>query len=153
LQTKRNEVNDSDTLNSTLSLPQALEQLRGVKILLVEDNEINREIAYEILNEEQIHVDCAANGEEALDMLKSNQYDGILMDCMMPVMDGYQATREIRKQQCFKDLPIIALTANALTADIDKILQAGMNDRIVKPIDYDSMFQTMATWIKKNTAA
>lgn len=131
------------------SLDESLKNLREAKILIVEDNEINQELAYELLSEEGIKAEIANNGQEALDFLASHiDFDGVLMDCQMPVMDGYEATRRIRQQDQFNKLPIIAMTANVMKQDILKVLSVGMNDHIAKPIDPKRMFLTMAKWIK-----
>jgi len=126
-----------------------LPQLRDIRILLVEDNEINREMAQEILQEAGLKVTIANNGREAVDMVKTNAYDIVLMDIQMPIMDGYDATREIRKDPIFAELPIIAMTANASLSDQEKCFQAGMNGHVAKPIDIDKLFQTIAHWLKK----
>ena len=81
-------------------------------------------------------------------MLGQQPFDGVLMDCQMPVMDGYAATRALREQPQWRDLPVIAMTANALVGDRDKVLAAGMNDHIAKPIKIDQMFATLARWIR-----
>ena len=125
----------------------SIAQLRGTRILLVEDNALNQEIARDMLTMEGIYVETACNGKEALELLESRNFDGVLMDCQMPVMDGYETTRRIRKQERFKNLPILALTANALTLDREEVLAVGMNDHIAKPINPDVMFTTMAKWI------
>ena len=122
-------------------------KLRGAKVLLVEDNEINQELANEILTSNGMIIDIADNGQIALDLLDKNEYDGVLMDCQMPVLDGYQATRQIRKMARFKNLSVIAMTANAMAGDREKVLAAGMNDHIAKPINLKDMFTTMAKWI------
>ncbi len=122
--------------------------LRGTSILLVEDNELNQELAYELLVNKGMRVEIAANGELALEALRKKRFDAVLMDCMMPVMDGYEATRQIRKQEIFRELPILAMTANTMKGDREKVLAAGMNDHISKPIDPDVMFETIAKWIK-----
>src|SRR5262249_40417722 len=90
------------------------EQLRGARILLVEDNIINQEIALTLLRRDGIVASVASDGQEALDMLKRQPFDGVLMDCQMPVLDGYAATRAIRQEPRWQDLPVIAMTANAL---------------------------------------
>jgi len=126
---------------------QAMTQLSGAFILLVEDNEINQELALELLGNAGIHVDVANNGQEALDRLATQRYDGVLMDIQMPVMDGYTAAREIRKQLAFRDLPVIAMTANAMMGDREKAAAAGMNDHIAKPLNISDMFCTMSRWI------
>jgi len=121
--------------------------LEGVRILLVEDNEINRELAEELLNQQKVELSVAMNGQEALEKIENNTFDLVLMDCQMPVMDGYQATRAIRQQAKFDRLPIIALTANVLTHDIQRAMEAGMNDHIAKPINIPNMFSTISKWL------
>ncbi|MCW9025422.1 MAG: ATP-binding protein [Gammaproteobacteria bacterium] len=126
----------------------AITQLQGATILLVDDNELNQELVRTLLDVIGVTVETASNGQEALDLLSKHNFDGVLMDCQMPVMDGYEATRQIRKNEIFRDLPIIALTANVMKDDIDKCLASGMNDHITKPFDIDVMYTTMAKWIK-----
>ncbi len=121
--------------------------LRGAWLLLVEDNEVNQEVAQHILNDAGIRVDIASNGSIALAKIEENAYDGVLMDCQMPVMDGYQATRKLRQDPRYSDLPVIAMTANAMVGDKEKCLDAGMNDFIAKPIDVAQLFGTLARWI------
>ena len=128
-------------------------RLRGAHVLLVEDNEINQELALELLANNGISVAVANDGQEALDILDKDDFDGVLMDCQMPVMDGYTATRELRKQERFKDLPILAMTANAMAGDREKVIAAGMNDHIAKPINVNEMFHTMAKWITPSKPA
>ncbi|MCP4080498.1 MAG: response regulator, partial [Planctomycetaceae bacterium] len=123
------------------------ERLRNAKILLVEDNAMNQEMLQEILSISGIKVVTADNGQEALDILSKEQFDGVLMDCQMPVMDGYEATRCIREQECFKALPIIALTGNAMKSERQKVLGIGMNDFITKPIMVETLFATLAKWV------
>ncbi len=126
---------------------EAVRKIHGAHILLVEDNEINQEVAQELLSINGMTTKIASNGQEALEMLERETYDGVLMDIQMPVMDGYTACREIRKKEKFKDLPVIAMTANVMTGDLEKALDAGMNDHIGKPIKLNEMFATMAKWI------
>jgi two-component system sensor histidine kinase/response regulator len=121
--------------------------LRGAWLLLVEDNEVNQEVAQQILSDAGIRVDIAGNGAIALAKIEENAYDGVLMDCQMPVMDGYQATRKLRQDARFSNLPVIAMTANAMVGDKEKCLDAGMNDFIAKPIDVAQLFGTLARWI------
>ncbi|MBF0165048.1 MAG: response regulator [Magnetococcales bacterium] len=116
---------------------------RGVRVLLVEDNEINQQVARELLEEEGVAVSIARNGEEALEAVRRDPFDLVLMDVQMPIMDGYAATRAIRAEVRFKGLPIIAMTANAMSGDREKCIQAGMNDHISKPIHPVTMFATM----------
>jgi PAS domain S-box-containing protein len=125
-----------------------LRAIYGARVLLVEDNEINQQVAKEILESAGLNVSLANNGQEGVSAVKENNYDAILMDIQMPVMNGYEATREIRKDERFKDLPIIAMTAHAMAGDEDKSLQSGMNGHITKPIDPDQMFATLLKWIK-----
>jgi CheY-like chemotaxis protein len=122
--------------------------LAGARILLVEDNAINQEVALDVLSRAGIVVSVATNGQEALDMLARQRFDGVLMDCQMPVMDGYAATRALREQPQWRDLPVIAMTANAMVGDRDKALAAGMNDHIAKPIKIQEVFATLARWVR-----
>jgi CheY-like chemotaxis protein len=126
----------------------ALEHIRGANVLLVEDNEINQQVAREILEGAGLNVALANDGQEGVNAVKECNYDVVLMDVQMPVMDGYTATREIRKDKQFKDLPIIAMTAHAMAGDEDKSLQAGMDGHVTKPIDPDQLFSTLQKWIK-----
>ena len=134
-------------------IADTVEPLRGANILLVEDNEINLELAQEILTSRDIRVTTAVNGQEAVDLAENKSFDGILMDCQMPVMDGYQATKTIRVQGKNTTTPIIAMTANALVGDKEKALAVGMDDHIAKPIDIKDMFAKMANWIVVNQNA
>ena len=116
-------------------------------VLLVEDNEINQEIAVEMLSLFGATVDVAANGVDALSMLDAGKYDLIFMDVQMPVMDGLEATKRIRaKGLDAKTLPIIAMTAHAMKGDYEKSLAAGMNDHITKPIDPNELYEALARW-------
>jgi len=123
-------------------------RLRGARLLLVEDNELNRELACDLLQEAGIELELAFDGQQALDRLaRDSDFDGVLMDCQMPVMDGYTATRRIRQQSDFAALPIIAMTADAMAGDRERALACGMNDHLSKPLDVDGMFATLARWI------
>ena len=133
--------------NKNENIESAIKQLQGSKILLVEDNEINQELASELLNSNGIATQVANNGIEALRWLEKEHFDGVLMDCQMPIMDGYQATLKIRAEQQWQNLPILAMTANAMAGDKEKVLAVGMNDHIAKPIEVDKLFTTMARWI------
>ncbi|SLM29090.1 putative Histidine kinase [Desulfamplus magnetovallimortis] len=133
--------------------PEKLASIRGARILLAEDNEINQQVAREILEGAGFFVDIACNGQEAVDCVnktleQSNTgYDAIIMDIQMPVMDGKDAAREILKQEIFKKLPIIAMTAHAMVGDREKSLEAGMIDHITKPIDPSELFASLLRWI------
>jgi two-component system sensor histidine kinase/response regulator len=126
-----------------------IDRMRGARILLVEDNEINQEVAMGQLEDAEAFVDLAENGEIALRMIRDNDYDAVLMDMQMPVMDGVEATRIIRSNPRFEALPIIAMTANAMASDRILCLEAGMNDHIAKPIDPDQLFGVLLRWIKR----
>lgn len=139
------------TQDSKKRTRMAVQRLKGAHILLAEDNEMNQELAAELLRMHGLKVTIANNGQEVLDILKRERFDGILMDCQMPVMDGYMATRKIREQEQYKSLPILAMTANVMEGDRQKTLMAGMDDYIAKPIDAAEMFLTMVKWIKPTT--
>ena len=126
--------------------------LRGARVLLVEDNEMNQQIACELLSDAGLVVDVAHNGEEALKKVHSARYDLVLMDMQMPVMDGVTATRAIRRVSHLRHLPIVAMTANARAEDRRSCLDAGMNDFLSKPIDPDMLWTMLLKWIKpRNT--
>lgn len=126
---------------------QGLESLKGARVLLVEDNEVNRIVATELLQQVQLVVDEAENGEVALRMLGEHRYDCVLMDVQMPVVDGYQATRQLKQIEWCRHLPVIAMTANAMPADRQKCLDAGMVDFISKPILPSTLYDVMKKWV------
>jgi signal transduction histidine kinase/DNA-binding response OmpR family regulator len=139
--------------------PSALSETRekSTKILLVEDNMINREVAMGLLEDLGLAIDCAENGEEALHTLTHSAlpYALVLMDCQMPIMDGYEATRQIRSGAAGKmaqDIPIIALTANAMAEDKQRCLAAGMSDYLTKPIDPDKLAKILTHWLNRGEA-
>ena len=126
---------------------------KGKKILLTEDNELNREIAVELLKEEGFILDTAEDGTIAVEKMrtaKPGQYDLILMDIQMPIMDGYEATRQIRKLENPEtaNIPIVAITANAFEEDRQKALEAGMNEHVSKPIDMERLLEIMKKVLK-----
>jgi PAS domain S-box-containing protein len=125
------------------------QQFSGRRILLVEDNEVNRELAEEMLGNIGLLVDTAENGQQAIDRIRQNTYDLVLMDCHMPVMDGYSATEYIRHELKLPQLPIIAMTANALASDRDHCLAVGMDDHIPKPIDVAVLHATLSHWLSR----
>jgi two-component system, sensor histidine kinase and response regulator len=125
--------------------------LSGARVLLVEDNDINQQVARELLEQANITVLLAENGLKAVEIVSSEALDGVLMDLQMPVMDGLTATRKIREIPEYADLPILAMTANAMSGDRDLCLEAGMQDHIAKPIDPGNMFSTMSHWIKPSS--
>ncbi|MDO9140522.1 MAG: response regulator, partial [Methylobacter sp.] len=127
---------------------EQLASISGARILLVEDNDLNQEVAIELLRDGGFIVDLAENGQIALDKLKLAAYDMVLMDMQMPVMDGVAATREIRKDPRFSMLPVVAMTANAMQSDRKHCLAAGMNDHIAKPIEPEDLWLALLKWIK-----
>lgn len=127
---------------------QHLQKLQGAHILLVEDVDLNQEVARDILETNNILVSLANNGLEAIEHVQQTDFDAILMDCHMPLMDGYQATQEIRKLPKGGDIPILAMTANAMQEDREKSLKAGMNDHIDKPILIPDLFHKLSKWVK-----
>lgn len=128
---------------------QGLKNIRGARILLAEDNEINQQVAREILEQAALVVEIANDGKEALEMAQKNPYDVILMDIQMPVMGGFEATKEIRNLESdTRNIPIIAMTAHAMAGDREKSIEGGMNDHVVKPINPDELFSALVKWIK-----
>ncbi|MEM0553453.1 MULTISPECIES: ATP-binding protein [Aeromonas] len=122
--------------------------LAGARLLLVDDNDMNREVALALLGKEQISLVCACDGAQALALLAQDRgFDGILMDCQMPVMDGYTATRLIRADPALAGIPIIAMTASTMAGDKEKALAAGMNDHIAKPLNMPLLLATLSHWI------
>ncbi len=128
----------------------AMTRIKGARVLLVEDNSINRQVIEEMLGKAELYVDAAENGQAALKKLSSTEegYDVILMDIQMPVMDGFQTTEEIRKKEI--TLPVIAMTANAMDGDRDKCLAVGMDDYMAKPISRKELFEVLSRWIPEN---
>jgi PAS domain S-box-containing protein len=135
-----------------LPMPPDTSGLAGRHVLLVEDQPLNQELATELLERAGVRVSLARDGQEALDTLarleaEGQRPDGVLMDCQMPRMDGYQATRHLREDPRWRHLPIIAMTASALVTDREQALAAGMNDHVPKPLDIDQMFRTLQRWL------
>lgn len=119
----------------------------------MEDNDLNREIAYELLQETGAEIETASDGLEAVNKVSASPegyYDFIIMDIQMPVMDGLEATRQIRllNRQDIKDLPIVAMSANAFAEDVRLSLEAGMNEHIAKPIEIDRLYSVMGKWFR-----
>ncbi len=124
-------------------------------VLLVEDNPVNRQVAQRLLSLAGLTVDSAENGQEAVDLLDRNRYDAVLMDCQMPILDGYSATKRRRASEAARGLPripIIAMTANAMIGDREKCLDSGMDDYLSKPINRAVLVETLNRWIKPRPA-
>jgi PAS domain S-box-containing protein len=126
---------------------EELKKIKGSNILLVEDNDVNQLVAGKILGNAGMKVTIASDGQKAVDMVRANSFDLVLMDIQMPVMDGLTASRLIREEG-YADLPIVAMTAHAMSSDRELRLQAGMNDHVNKPINVTELFQTLVKWIK-----
>jgi CheY-like chemotaxis protein/GAF domain-containing protein/two-component sensor histidine kinase len=129
------------------------QSLAGALVLVVEDNEINQEVVNGLLDRIGVSVHLASNGHEAVQKVKSGTYDAVLMDVQMPIMDGYEATRAIRADPAFRNLPIIAMTAHAMSGDREKSLDAGMDDHITKPVDPQELYDTLVKWIAPTEVA
>lgn len=129
---------------------EVLHKIHGARVLVVEDFKSNQEVAEEILIQRGMEVTLANNGEEAIDAIENSDkpFDMVLMDIQMPVMDGHEATKIIRENPKFRDLPIIAMTAGAMAGDVKMCLASGMNDHIAKPIDINKLCQSLLRWIK-----
>ncbi|MAC45450.1 MAG: hypothetical protein CMI12_01170 [Oceanospirillum sp.] len=127
---------------------QQLTQIAGARVLVAEDNLINQQVAQELLEKRGMRVTLANNGWEAIEYLKEETFDLMLCDIQMPIMDGYQATAQIRQQLALTELPIVAMTANAMTGDKERCLKAGMNEHISKPVDPDILTESLIRWIK-----
>ena len=134
-------------------LERQRQALAGLRLLLVEDNPVNQELACEVLRRAQVDVVVADNGLRALELLEQQAFDGVLMDCQMPVLDGYETTRRLRRDPRWAQLPVIAMTANAMLADREEALAAGMNDHVAKPIKLGQLFAALARWMRPPLAA
>ncbi len=129
-------------------LPHDFSSIRGKRILLVEDNQFNRDLTLAVLMTTELKVEVAENGIEAIAKINAIEFDLVLMDCQMPIMDGYQATAKVRQDPRHADLVIIAMTANAMVGDREKCLAAGMNDYITKPFNMDQLLAKLIQWIE-----
>lgn len=135
------------------AMPEGFEAIRGARILLAEDNEINQQVAVETLQAEGFFVDVASHGRAAVEKVgeRTREFDVVLMDLQMPVMDGYEATVEIRKSVEASELPIIAMTADAMSGVREQVLDTGMNDYVTKPIEPAELWAALVKWIKPGT--
>ena len=146
---KKENIKYIEPISRDKKLKFNINRLRRCKILLVDDNEINQEIVMGLLENSKIELDIASNGKEGVERFQPDKYTLILMDIQMPIMDGYEATKIIREKD--KDIPIIAITANAMKDDIAKSLEAGMNSHINKPIDVEELYETILKYAPQDS--
>lgn len=138
----------SGSENAPAEVRIQLDRIRGARVLLVDDNQVNQQVAAELLKEAGLLTDFAGNGQEAVAAVSSTDYDLVFMDIQMPVMGGYEATTLIRGMARYAELPIIAMTAHALSGVREECLAAGMNDYLSKPVDPSRLYGLLARWIK-----
>ena len=143
---KRADEQSSPHGKENIGIPHSI---RGAKILLVEDNKINQMVAQELLKVEGFETTVAENGRIALEILETQKFDLVLMDVQMPVMDGFEATKAIREDERFRNIPVLAMTANAMAGARELSLESGMNDHIAKPIEPKVLYSALAKWIRK----
>ncbi len=143
-------VKSSGAAEDPAPAAEAATTLKGRRVLLVEDNEINRDLAAELLGDLGIAVTIAVNGREGVDRVTAEPFDLVLMDIQMPVMDGLTATRAIRADDHYRDLPILAMTAHAMSGDRERSLEAGMNDHVTKPIHPNRLTDALLRWMPAN---
>jgi len=141
-------ANQEKVYDAPIGSTHELGRLRDARVLLVEDNELNREVALGLLEDAHLSIDLAENGKVAVQMVGEKKYDIVLMDMQMPVMDGITATKAIRSDARLRTLPIVAMTANVMAADRENCIEAGMNDHVAKPIDPDELFAVLLRWIR-----
>jgi CheY-like chemotaxis protein/nitrogen-specific signal transduction histidine kinase len=139
---------DSATAIASFDTNEAKDVLPGSRVLVVDDDLLSQRIFVELLTRKGVVVKSANNGQEAVDLIKAQVFDAVLMDCQMPVMNGYQAARAIRGFPGQEDLPIIALTASAMSGDRERVLAADMNDYVTKPIQIEAFIKTLCYWLK-----
>ena len=147
-ETTWSQVNKDQNERSQIKCNWALADKR---VLLVEDNDINQLVAKDILEQVGIRVTIASNGEEAIKLVRANKFEAVLMDVQMPIMDGYKATEILRETYSSSELPIIAMTANALKGDRERSIESGMNDYIAKPINPELLYETLGKWLLGNS--
>jgi two-component system sensor histidine kinase/response regulator len=140
--------NVSFSILNTHTLEIDLSSIQGARILLVEDNDLNQQVAIDLLQDAGFIVDLAENGQQALQKIQQASFDLVLMDMQMPVMDGLEATMQIRLCPQHANLPIVAMTANAMKIDQERCFAAGMNDHVSKPIEPNYLWSALLRWIK-----
>jgi len=147
---KRRDLQGKGTATPTRAMRKEALCIAGAHILLVEDNKINQEVAIGILDHMGVKVEVANHGQEALDILHSGkqQFDAVLMDLQMPVLDGIETTKQLRSDKRFDHLPIIAMTAHALTKDREQCYEVGMNAHTAKPIDPANLLRELSKWVQ-----
>ncbi len=151
---ERLSANTGDAAAATTTMQRDIDIdgiLAGRRVLVVEDDDISREMVTEFLSMHGMKVTTANDGAEALEHIRRDDFDVVLMDCEMPVMNGYDATRRIRERPEFAQMPILAMTGNAMARDREKVLAAGMNDHIAKPVSQDLMLRTLAYWLRDSS--
>ena len=147
------EKQQDNVIDNHANTKKELQKIAGANILLVEDNEINQQIAREMLINVGFNVDIASNGLIALEKIKKADqafYDIVFMDVQMPIMDGYTAVKKIRENKEYDNLPIIAMTADAMAGIKNKCLESGMQDYLTKPIEPEHVFKTLIHWVNTN---
>jgi osomolarity two-component system sensor histidine kinase NIK1 len=147
----RGEAGQAISLIDAVEKPATLWRLEGVHILVAEDNEFNQDVIKEVLEQYGVVVTLCNNGSDALQRLATEPYDIVLMDIQMPIMDGYEATRQIRATPSLTEQCIIAMTANVMAMDKQRCFEAGMNDFVPKPIDSNLLYQTLIKWLPEVT--
>ena len=147
------ETRISTAIKTSMLASDDLKAIRGARVLLVEDNEFNQQVAIELLQSAGLSVALAVNGAQALEMLNSEKYAAVFMDIQMPVMDGKEATRRLRQMAGLGNVPVIAMTAHAMIQDRKLCLDVGMNDYIAKPIDPEALMRLLIKWIPAQNGA
>jgi len=143
----RIQAKDATDRADTGSEPNA--SLSGARILVVEDDEVNQIVAQGVLEAAGAQVTIAPNGRESLNMIRPGLFDAVLMDLHMPDMDGIETTRRLREDAALADLPIIAMTASAMAGDRERLLEAGMNDYVAKPVRVAAVYSTLGKWLNR----
>ena len=150
LEDRKHDIITRHNINENQKKPVNNIRFKG-RILLAEDDVTNQRVAFSVLQKLGLDADIANNGREAVEMITQQQYDLVLMDCRMPEMDGFEATRSIRQMEAFHAIPIVALTANVFAADQQQCLDAGMNDFLGKPFKRDELAEKLSQWLKYTT--